>query len=49
MAGPVPPAKLIVVVMTGTGFSTAAPNGTGMRDVAGFDTGAPTPMPDFIR
>lgn len=42
-------AKLIVVGMTATDFTIANPDDTGMLDVVGFDTAAPTIMADFIR
>jgi 60 kDa SS-A/Ro ribonucleoprotein len=42
-------AKLIVVGMTATQFTIANPDDTGMLDVVGFDTGAPSIMSDFIR
>ena len=42
-------AKLIVVGMTATEFTIANPDDTGMLDVVGFDTAAPSIMADFIR
>ena len=41
-------AKLIVVGMTATKFSIAAPDDPSMLDVVGFDTAAPRVMADFI-
>jgi len=41
------PAKLIVVGMTASKFSIAAPDDAGMMDVVGFDTAAPQIMADF--
>lgn len=40
-------AKLIVVGMTGTPFTIADPNDSGMLDVVGFDSAAPGVMADF--
>jgi len=42
-------AKLIVVGMTATDFTIANPDDTGMLDIVGFDTAAPSIMADFIR
>jgi len=41
-------AKLVVVGMTATEFSLADPSDAGMLDIAGFDTGAPEVMRNFI-
>lgn len=41
-------AKVIVVGMTATKFSIAAPDDPSMLDVVGFDTAAPRVMADFI-
>ena len=42
-------AKLIVVAMTGNGFTIADPNDAGMLDVVGFDTATPAVIADFGR
>ena len=42
-------AKLVVVGMTSTGFSTADPDDGGMLDVVGFDAAAPAVIADFLR
>jgi 60 kDa SS-A/Ro ribonucleoprotein len=42
-------AKLIVVGMTSNGFSIADPDDAGALDVAGFDSGVPAVMSDFVR
>jgi len=42
-------AKLIVVGMTSNGFSIADPDDAGALDVAGFDSGGPSVMADFVR
>ena len=42
-------AKAVVVGMTSNGFTLADPNDRGMLDVAGFDTGAPAVIADFVR
>ena len=42
-------AKLIVVGMTSTGFTIADPKDSGMLDVVGFDTTAPSVMCDFAK
>ena len=42
------PAKLIVVGMVANDFSIADPNDSGMLDVVGFDTSAPTVIGDFV-
>ena len=41
-------AKLIVVAMTSNGFTIADPEDPGMFDMAGFDSGAPQVMKEFI-
>ncbi len=43
------PAKLIVVGMTGNGFSIADPNDAGMLDVVGFDTATPQLISSFTK
>lgn len=42
-------AKLVVVGMTSTGFSIANPNDSGMLDVVGFDSAAPSVIANFVR
>ena len=41
-------AKLVVVGLTSTGFTIAAPDDAGMLDVVGFDAAAPALIGDFI-
>ena len=43
------PAKLAVAAVTSTGFTIADPNDSGMLDLVGFDSSAPTVINDFIR
>lgn len=43
------PAKLIVVGMTSTGFTIADPKDSGMLDIVGWDSAAPTVMASFVR
>jgi 60 kDa SS-A/Ro ribonucleoprotein len=43
------PAKLIVVGMEANDFTIADPDDSGMLDIVGFDTTAPSVMSDFIR
>ena len=42
-------AKLVVVGMTSTGFTIANPDDSGMLDVVGFDSNAPSVIADFVR
>jgi len=41
-------AKLIVVAMTSNGFTLADPNDSGMLDIAGFDSSAPSIIREFV-
>jgi 60 kDa SS-A/Ro ribonucleoprotein len=43
------PAKLIVCGMVANNFTIADPTDSGMLDVVGFDTSAPSVMADFAR
>lgn len=42
-------ARLVVVGMTSTGFSIADPSDSGMLDLVGFDSAAPSMIADFSR
>ena len=42
-------AKLVVVGMASNGFSIADPHDTGMLDVVGFDSAAPSVIADFVK